>query len=450
MNPKVINSLIVATIFVVIGGTGYSSYKILQSKPSSPTNTRSSNSAANLSPVALGANANVNTALANSNANPANTNLAAPATNTSSQADLKNLDLFASATSATASASSSAYTVKLAVPNLKPGQYGTSIVGPSGTIKPGQKLTKTFVVPEASQLTILTGGKSAIVFKSPDGKTIAPNSTQDPNVNYEIDATLGIGAVSYNHPAGGTWSVTIDGSKLTANDDFMVGAQLPPTADQVHLEALSATSDPQYSFLSKPGDTIYVRVFYVHGQTAVSKINWQVRAQTPKKTTISVPIYDDGQHADGAANDGIFVGALTAEGPDGFYEFEGQGTLLSGAIVDIGGTAEVQATNDLLVDGTVLVQPTSPKVGQAATVSATLKSAGTVDNSQVPVELDIDGTKVTSKNVDFHAGQSQKIQFSWTPSATGSHKVQISISPFSEPYASDFKNNTANTNITVQ
>ena len=90
--------------------------------------------------------------------------------------------------------------------------------------------------------------------------------------------------------------------------------------------------DPKVVIRVNPGEPVFVRAFIANDDRPVPGVRWQVKARTPAGAIILIPVMDDGLHADGAAADGIFVGAIIAEdGPDGFYALSAEGQPPQGA-----------------------------------------------------------------------------------------------------------------------
>ncbi len=182
----------------------------------------------------------------------------------------------------------------------------------------------------------------------------------------------------------------------------------------------------------------------------VTGTSWDIQARSPKGIAISIPVHDDGRHADGAANDGISVGALVAEGPDGFYELRATAHSPSGVEYVVTGTIEVQAQNDLLIAGEIEVSPREPKAGEPVTLTVTALNAGAVDSPDVELEFFLGARKESSQRFGLKAGESKKIATTWTPGAANNYDVQMTINPDTEPYAINFENNTKRASVAVR
>jgi hypothetical protein len=95
--------------------------------------------------------------------------------------------------------------------------------------------------------------------------------------------------------------------------------------ETAHIETMLGDSGPDQSFRAQPGDPVFVRVFVANRGQSLPGMHWRVQALTPRDSLIEIPVFDDGMHADGEAGDGVSVGAVVAEGPDGRYRLRAEG-----------------------------------------------------------------------------------------------------------------------------
>src|SRR5262249_40881898 len=159
---------------------------------------------------------------------------------------------------------------------------------------------------------------------------------------------------------------------------------------------------------------------------------------TPRESKITIPVFDDGLHADGAADDGISVGGVVADGPDGFYELGARAKCPDGVEYTATSNFEVQAKNDLLIADSIQVVPANPTVREPVALTATVMNDGTVDSKAVELEFYVDHKKISSKTFDLNAGESKVVTTTWTPPASANYDVMLTINPDLEPYASNF------------
>lgn len=234
---------------------------------------------------------------------------------------------------------------------------------------------------------ILLGTRVAWSFQAPSGEVIVPGKTKD-LIGYDSTAdSIGFTGFSLESPEQGKWTVMAEASTADSAVEYGVLVEADgPVGEAVHLEAITRDSDPAWNTQVEPGTTVYVRTFVVKGGRPVPGVQWEVAARTPTDSLLKIRVFDDGRHADGAANDGIYVGALQAEGPDGLYSILAQGKTPAG----------VQQT------------------------------------------------------FDVRAGQSRRIVTTWTPSSVGDYVAKLTIDPFIEPYETDYANNTRRTRLKVR
>lgn len=415
MNAKIINTLLILAIVAVLGLAGYFGYRLV-----SNTNTNAGSNSTN----------NANTTGTNSLTNDTTT---IPSV-TVDPAVFKD--------------------VLLRAVEVNAANVGSEIYGAEGTVPAGQTVEKKFFVPSLSQISVIMSGKGLLVrFQPPQGEAIIPGTTANNDVyTYFSDEGIGLSGFSYTKPPVGEWSVRFSAPKDQSVEYGLAVETDDATAAVAHVESMLKDSDPRFSFLAKPGDTVFIRTFLTQGGKILPGTTWTIIAETPSKTKVMIPVHDDGQHADGQANDGVAVGAVTAEGPDGFYQLEATGKTADGPTYITGGLIEVQAKNDLLIEGALIIEPAAPSAGQPVVVAAMAKSVGSVDASNIKIELLVNKTSVANTTFSLKAGGSQRVSLQWTPTAPGAYEVQLTIDPFSgqEPYASNFENNTQKATVTVR
>lgn len=344
----------------------------------------------------------------------------------------------------------SVYDTKLVPPRMGQNPSNNHVFVLEGTLPARGRVTKPFNLPKLATISVLLVGDGVrCSFRSPYGETIVPGETKGrPGLQY-VDGAEGAG-FTLDAPEQGAWSVVLE-SKSDRSMSYAVDIRSEGIAGEVaHLETMLQDSDPSLSFLARPGDPVFVRTLVTAAGRPVTGTTWDIQARSPKGTAISIPVYDDGRHADGAANDGISVGALVAEGPDGFYELRATAQSPSGVEYVVTGTIEVQAQNDLLIAGEIEVSPREPKVGEPVTLTVTVLNAGTGDSGDVELEFFVGARKQSSQRFGLQAGESKRIATTWTPGAANNYDVQLTINPDTEPYASNFENNTKRTSVAVR
>jgi hypothetical protein len=344
----------------------------------------------------------------------------------------------------------SVYEAKLMSPRLGQIPSNNHVLVFEGSLPPGGRATKSFVLPKLAAMSVLLVGDGVrYSFRSPHGETIVPGETEGrPGLQY-VDGAEGAG-FTLDAPEQGAWSLIVE-SKSDRGVAYAVDVRSEGSAEEVaHLETMLHDSDPSLSFLARPGEPVFVRTFVTVGGCPVTGTTWDIQVRSPKGVIISLQAHDDGRHADGAANDGISVGAFMAESPDGFYELRATAHSPSGVEFVVTSTVEVQAQNDLLIASEIEVSPKQPKAGEPVTLTVTVLNAGTVDSRDVELEFFVGARKQSGQRFDLTAGESKRVATTWTPGAVNNYDVQLTIDPDTEPYASNFENNTRRASIAVR
>jgi hypothetical protein len=346
----------------------------------------------------------------------------------------------------------SAYQVELRPPAADHGSDDNHVFTAKGVLEPGTREIKSFVLPRMDRMTVvLMGDGTRYAFRSPSGETIVPGETRGRAGYRDLGGEGGFSGFALERPERGTWTAVIEAMPAGGAAAYAIDIRSEGSAEEVaHLETMLRDSDPSVPFLARPGDPVFVRVFITDRGKPVRSVHWDVRALTPNEGLVVIPVYDDGRHADERADDGVSVGAIVAEGPDGYYQLRAAGRSPTGVEYAVTGTIEVQAQNDLLIADTIAVSPASPGVGERVTLTVTVVNAGTVDSRAVELEFYLGAVKVSGQTFDLKAGVSKQVATTWTPTAAGNYDVQLTINPFVEPYACDFTNNTRKTVVQVR
>jgi hypothetical protein len=171
-------------------------------------------------------------------------------------------------------------------------------------------------------------------------------------------------------------------------------------------------------------------------------------------STIPIGVEDDGHHADGAADDGISVGAFVA-GKTYLYMVRAEGRTISGARYTAENRVEVEEKGDLLLADTIAVS-SDPRVGKPVALTVTVRNEGTLDFHGVTLDLDLGPGETTleereaRRTFDLRAGESRRVSTEWTPTEPRDYEVRLMIEPYLEPSSSDFANNTRKTVVRVR
>ena len=190
----------------------------------------------------------------------------------------------------------------------------------AGVVQPSADTTLSFVLPATNAMTaLLLAERVHWSFHAPDGSTIIPGTTVNTD-DYVSDEPGDLPGFWLRHPATGTWRVEVSAAGRDSAASYMifvrVDERLPRNA---HLETMVRSALPTVTNVARPGDVVFVRTFITDQSKPLTGVVWSVRATTPDTTVMTIPVYDDGQHSDGAAGDGMYVGAFRVGHKEGPY-----------------------------------------------------------------------------------------------------------------------------------
>jgi len=359
----------------------------------------------------------------------------------------------------------SIYDVTLRPPILrKSGDTHLSAVVDS--IQPRSQATKTLIVPRLEDMNVTMLGDSTLrySFRSPSGRRFVPDGI------YKGDGYTSGGAGQFRilvvqHPEPGNWSVTVDATASSASGFYAILINSNGAAEeQAHLETMVRDSDSRFNTSVEPGTPVYVRAFVLNGERPVPGVRWSVRAdwiddpthdslavKTARESWQEIPVFDDGRHADGAAEDGIYVGILHTRASDGLYRVAAEGKTPGGVAYFKSDHVAVRAKYDLLITEEIVVSP-DPRVGKPVTLTVTVKNDGPRDYRGARFELHVDKREKrgSQQMIDLKAGESRRVVTQWTPDNAGDHEVNLSIDAYIEPYEVDYANNARRATVKVR
>ena len=329
-------------------------------------------------------------------------------------------------------------------------------------VQPKTRENQTIDLPKFEDMKVIMLGDSTLryVFRSPTGRSFVPGETPVSD-GFSSGGAGGFQVFRLERPEPGRWTVTVDAAASSRPAQYGIDISTSGSVEeQPHLETMTRDSDPRYSMAPvEPGTPVYVRAFVVKGDRPVPGVEWKISARiypmdslrTPKDSLQEIQVFDDGHHADGAADDGIYVGTLPTQGPDALYRILAEAKTPKGIRYTTSGDVEVQAKYDLLIVDEIVVSP-DPRVGKPVTLTVTVKNDGHRDYRGVGFELDVDQQEErgSRQTFDLKAGESRRIVTTWIPYSAGDHKVNLSIDPFIEPYEVDYANNGRSTAIKVR
>lgn len=343
----------------------------------------------------------------------------------------------------------SAYEVKLRPCDTRADRNKFQVFSALGMLRSRATEVKSFTLPPLSKIEMWLTGKDVVwSLRTPSGKVIVPGKGENCTACKFGIVQHGIISLSIKHPESGTWSVLAKSSRadtMTYAVDIWPDG---PADESPHLEMLLGDSDPRPSVSAKPGEVVFIRTFLTRRGRLLPGTRWVVRALTPRDSLIAIPVFDDGRHADGAAGDGICVGALRTDAQDGLYRIRAETHTSSGIAYVLTETIDVEVENDLLLADAIVASPVSPIAGKAMTVTVTARNAGSIEFKNVELELFVDAVKVSSQRLDLKAGEARRVATTWVPPRSQVYTLQLTLNGYEE--TGDFTNNTTRMIIRVR
>src|SRR5258706_8987116 len=331
-----------------------------------------------------------------------------------------------------------------------------------GLVQPKARENQTFDLPKFKNMLVMMLGDSTLryVFRSPTGSLFVPGETPDFD-GFSSGDMGGLRMFRLERPESGRWTVTVDAAASSRPAYYRIEVSTSGSVEeQPHLETMTRDSNPRYSMAPvEPGTPVYVRAFVVKSDRLVPGVEWKISArtfpadtlQTPQDSLQEIPVFDDGHHADGAADDGVYVGTLRTQGPDALYQIGAQAKTPKGIRYATSGDVWVQAKYDLLIADEIVVSP-DPRVGKPMTLTVTVKNDGNHDYTGARFELYVDKREESGSRqmLDLKAGESRRVVTQWTPDSAGDHEVNLSIDAYIEPNEVDYTNNARRTTVKVR
>jgi hypothetical protein len=334
----------------------------------------------------------------------------------------------------------------------------------TGSISPGQMDEKTVVVDAGQSETTFSVTWSDptvnidLTLRRPNGTIIDPTSaTTDPNITFSSGSTFEYYRI--RNPVAGTWTMRIFRSSASASarkpsspqtytalvmgrtnvslnfylnlSTYKVGDPMVLTAviaDQQSI--LGATVNVVVTIPTTQAPTIEPRTRWIQ----VGRDTKPLRPSATRTISQTISLYDDGQHSDGAANDGIYANSFTNTTTAGIYTFD-----LSAAGITNAGTPFTRlasATANVITPPVPNVDVTSSpparvSAGQSVAMRFNVRNNGNQQDTfnlrvgEVETALGWASTSSIPNTVALYAGQSV------------SYDVTVSV-PTSVPLGSSF------------
>lgn len=319
-----------------------------------------------------------------------------------------------------------------------------------GKLQPGTRESREFAVPRLEGMAVVLTGDSTVRYtlRSPAGRIFVPGETREDPGYHVLSRDTGIWMLTFKRPEVGTWGLTADAgtAKLPTHFDFDVRAD-DPVVEQAHVEVFPRDGHPRVVNRVDAGEPVYVRVFVATDDVAVPGVRWQVRVVAyPNGPLQTISVEDDGRHADGEPNDGLFVGAFVPEEAL-MYVVEADAATPKGIRYETKSRIEIEEQGDLCIADSIVVSP-SPRIGEPVRLSVTVmnKAARDAHDARLLMFLTVPnrwGGRDTrevgegDRTFDLPAGKAMRISTAWTPTEAQDYEVSLSVSPTRDPTGPD-------------
>ena len=293
------------------------------------------------------------------------------------------------------------------------------LASPSGFINQDQTIEKGVKIDDwvtRANFSMSWGGSTVdMVLIDPSGVEITPANAASLGISYQAATTYVIYTV--DDPMQGEWRM-----RLTGTD-------IPPEGEAYSI-VVTGTSDfvtnllafePSYTI----GDTVQIgiRIEKKTGDTAQPIVGATTTATVlrPDGRIEMIDLYDDGNHDDNEAGDGIYAG--------NYANLDKLGTYLIRVFVQNGFSREIQqqivvgALDNVYIDGSTLIPGAGTTVNTTPRrISAVISGpAGRIDGNSIVMKIDGNVVKHTYDNVN------QLVSFAPASLPRGMHTVSLTV-----------------------
>jgi len=292
-------------------------------------------------------------------------------------------------------------------------------------------------------------GNISLNLTTPSGISIDKSSAQNENnVTYDEDINPTLKSYAINNPEPGMWMADVKAIDISLEGEYYT--ILPFIDSNLTLDV----NPTKYQF--KPNEPIELKANLSNNSSPATGASVTAHYLKPDKLMENISLYDDGQHNDSQANDGIYGCTFTNSSLSGAYQVmvSANGTLDSQAFqLQESTIVWAEAYPDLNVSsGDISFSNSSPLPGQDVILNATIHNAGeaTANNSFISFYdgSPESGELIANVSLNISARSTENIETIWNAVA-GHHEIFVWISPYNSFLELNYSNNMANKSINV-
>ncbi|MEW6097031.1 MAG: CARDB domain-containing protein [bacterium] len=321
-----------------------------------------------------------------------------------------------------------------------------------GTIS--QSETKSHNIPVDSTITGINfllgweGGNIGLTLTSPDGTLITSTSSTG-SITYFNASPTAVEGYTIDNPQPGTWTMNIN-----ANNVSGIGTYSAETLVETTL-ILSLSTDKS---LYNPNAPFHITGMLTNNNIPITGASVTLRIITPTGTDTFLILYDDGTNGDIQANDGTYTNTFTNTNMNGSY------VIVATAVGNINNEPfvrqahiiiQVEQFPDLTLSSSdITFSNDTPTQGEEVTINTTIHNIGDIGATDTTIFF-YDGLSseagilIGSKTISYiSVGGSEEVSVIWTVTS-GTHTIQVIISPYNSFLEKSYDNNSASKEILV-
>jgi pimeloyl-ACP methyl ester carboxylesterase len=318
----------------------------------------------------------------------------------------------------------------------------------SDTLSMGEEKKYNIPVSFTDDLSFFVGwdtGDLNLTLTAPTGNLInyTTNTTNITYFYYYNETTGGIQGFDITNPEEGDWEIDLvaqSSPELNYSLITLVNSSL----------TLSITSEKS---IYEPEEHINLSSLLMNGDTPVIDASVEAAIRKPDGYTESLIMYDDGNHSDGQADDGIYGNVFTNTSLLGRYSITAYASNGDFVRESVSMVVWVEQYLDLTLNASdITFSNDAPSPCENVTINATIYNIGEANATNATILFydgtPANGTAIGEDIVNVSVNATANASVSWIAKA-GVHEIYVLISPYNEFLEENYTNNMANKTIVV-